>query len=153
MYGPPPSSQAKNEADRQVCANVFGLSWSTVLLARMECAALSSYLSGQPSKTFSHSRFRKRRVGPLCHLAFASKPGRRKQNTVAAGLRMWESRSDFQAWPQPSVICRLVRLSQHSRVRELDKLLPSPVPPKPCARAYSTGRRRRCWGGCGPLAG
>ena len=71
------SSQAKSEGGWLVCANVYGLCWSEALLARMECAALSSYLSGQPSKTFSHSRFRKRRVGPLCHLVFASKPGRR----------------------------------------------------------------------------
>src|SRR5437660_8396380 len=32
-------SQAKNENDRMVCANVFGLRWSTKLLALMECAA------------------------------------------------------------------------------------------------------------------
>ena len=40
-------SQAKNESDRMVCANVFGLRWSTRLLAMMECAALSSYLVRQ----------------------------------------------------------------------------------------------------------
>lgn len=32
-------SQEKNEGDRFVCANVFGLLWSTRLLAMMECAA------------------------------------------------------------------------------------------------------------------
>jgi hypothetical protein len=32
-------SQAKNESDRMVCANVFGLRWSTKLLALMECDA------------------------------------------------------------------------------------------------------------------
>jgi hypothetical protein len=37
-------SQAKNEGDRLVCANVYGLCWSTRLLAMMECAVLSSYL-------------------------------------------------------------------------------------------------------------
>src|SRR5205823_13802537 len=31
-------SQAKNETDRLVCANVFGLQWSTRLRAMMECA-------------------------------------------------------------------------------------------------------------------
>jgi len=41
-------SQAKNETDRMVCANVFGLRWSTKLLAWMECAARSSYLVMQP---------------------------------------------------------------------------------------------------------
>lgn len=61
-------SQAKNEGDRLVCANVFGLHWSTRLLAMMECAALSSYLVRQPGKTFPDYRFRERRVRPLCHL-------------------------------------------------------------------------------------
>jgi len=61
-------SQAKNEVDRLVCANVFGLRWSTRLLAMMECAALSSYLVRQPGKTFPVCRFRERRVRPLCHL-------------------------------------------------------------------------------------
>ena len=37
-------SQAKNDGDRLVCANVYGLCWSTRLLAMMECAVLSSYL-------------------------------------------------------------------------------------------------------------
>ncbi len=37
-------SQAKSEGDRLVCANVFDLCWSLRLLARMECAALCSYL-------------------------------------------------------------------------------------------------------------
>jgi hypothetical protein len=61
-------SQAKNEGDRLVCANVFGLHWSTRLLAMMECAALSSYLVRQPRKAFPVCRFRERRVRPLCHL-------------------------------------------------------------------------------------
>jgi|ERR1017187_4201471 hypothetical protein len=61
-------SQAKNEGDSLVCANVFGLHWSTRLLAMMECAALSSYLVRQSVKTFPVSRFRERRVRPLCHL-------------------------------------------------------------------------------------
>jgi len=40
-------SQAKNEGDRLVCANVYGLGWRTKLLALMECAAPSSYLVRQ----------------------------------------------------------------------------------------------------------
>src|SRR5436309_6325566 len=46
-------SQAKNDGDRLVCANVYGLCWSTRLLAMMECAALSSYLARQSWKTSS----------------------------------------------------------------------------------------------------
>ena len=59
---------SENENDRVVCANVFGLRWSTKLLALMECAARSSYLVMQPWKAFPVYRFRERRVRPLCHL-------------------------------------------------------------------------------------
>jgi hypothetical protein len=41
------SSQAKNEGDMLVCANVYGLCWSIKPLALMECAAPSSYLVRQ----------------------------------------------------------------------------------------------------------
>ena len=34
-------SQAKNDGDRLVCANVYGLDWSVFFRALMECAALS----------------------------------------------------------------------------------------------------------------
>ena len=46
-------SQAKSGSDRLVCANVYGLRWSGLLLARMECAALSSHLVIQSWKTSS----------------------------------------------------------------------------------------------------
>ena|ERR1039457_210753 len=39
MYGPPPCCKRKNESDMSVCANVYGLCWSTMLLAMVECAA------------------------------------------------------------------------------------------------------------------
>jgi hypothetical protein len=80
-------SQAKNEGDRLVCANVFGLYWSTRLLARMECAALSSYLVRQPGKAFPGYRFRERRVRPLCHLMVRQQTWQKIINSVvAAGL-------------------------------------------------------------------
>src|ERR1039457_4627598 len=60
-------SQAKNEVDRMVCANVFGLLLEHKLLALMECAARSSYLVMQPWKAFPVYRFRARRVRPLGH--------------------------------------------------------------------------------------
>ena len=50
-------SQAKNESGRMVCANVFGLRWSTKLLALMECAARSSYSVMQPWKACPGNRF------------------------------------------------------------------------------------------------
>jgi hypothetical protein len=45
-------SQAKNDDDGMVCANVYGLRWSNELLTLMECAALSSYLDWQSLETF-----------------------------------------------------------------------------------------------------
>jgi hypothetical protein len=80
-------SQAKNENDRMVCANVFGLRWSTKLLALMECAARSSYLVMQPWKAFPVYRFRERRVRPLCHLVVRQQTWQKIINSVvAAGL-------------------------------------------------------------------
>jgi hypothetical protein len=38
-----PTARKKLEAKRQVCANVFGLWWSTALLARMSCARICPY--------------------------------------------------------------------------------------------------------------
>ena len=80
-------SQAKNEGDRMVCANVFGLRWSTKLLALMECAARSSYLVIQPWKAFPVYRFRERRVRPLCHLIVRQQTWQKIiDSVVAAGL-------------------------------------------------------------------
>jgi hypothetical protein len=80
-------SQAKNESDRMVCANVFGLRWSTKLLALMECAARSSHLVMQPWKAFPVYRFRERRVRPLCHLIVRQQTWQQIINSVvAAGL-------------------------------------------------------------------
>src|SRR5664280_2616397 len=80
-------SQAKNESDRLVCANVYGLRWSAKLLALMECAAPSSYLVTQPSKTVQGYRFRERRVRPLCHLMVRQQTWQKIINSVvAAGL-------------------------------------------------------------------
>jgi hypothetical protein len=63
------SPQAKSEdVTRLVCANVYGLCWSESLLARMECAALSSPLVRQSRETFPGSGFGECRVRPLCHL-------------------------------------------------------------------------------------
>src|SRR5437879_9331247 len=78
-------SQAKNDGDRLVCANVYGLCWSTRLLAMMECAALSSYLVRQPGKAFPDCRFRECRVRPLCHLIVRQQTWQ-KSSVVAAGL-------------------------------------------------------------------
>src|SRR6266481_658192 len=87
---------SENENDRVVCANVFGLRWSTKLLALMECAARSSYLVMQPWKAFPVYRFRERRVRPLCHLIVRQQTWQKIINSaVAAGLSMWESRMRF----------------------------------------------------------
>jgi hypothetical protein len=61
-----------------VCANVFGLGWSTKLLALMECAARSSYLVRQPWKAFPVDRFRESAGFDRCVISqFASRPGRK----------------------------------------------------------------------------
>ena len=52
MYGSAALSQAKNDSEMLVRANVFGLFLTQKLLALMECAARSSYLVMQPSKAF-----------------------------------------------------------------------------------------------------
>jgi hypothetical protein len=80
-------SQAKNESDRMVCANVFGLCWSIKLLALMECAARSSYLVIQPWKAFPVYRFRERRVRPLCHLIVRQQSWQKIINSVVAAGR------------------------------------------------------------------
>lgn len=48
MYGPPPFCKRRMRMQNMVCANVFGLCWSSDLLASMECAAPSSYLVSRP---------------------------------------------------------------------------------------------------------
>ena len=78
------SSQAKSEGGWLVCANVYGLCWSEALLARMECAALSSHLTRQSWKTISEIGFRERRVGPLCHLIVRPQTGQEIVNTAVA---------------------------------------------------------------------
>src|SRR5271166_6541941 len=70
MYGPPPCRKRKLRMTELVCANVYGFCWSIKLRARMECAAFSSHLVWQSSKTSSHNGFRERRVRPFCHLVF-----------------------------------------------------------------------------------
>ena len=45
MYGPPHDCKKKPRARRQVCANVFGLYWRSVLLAMMSCAHVCPYKS------------------------------------------------------------------------------------------------------------
>jgi hypothetical protein len=47
MYGPPQDCKG-SLAERQVCANVFGLEWRLVLLAMMSCARVC------PSKSVGH---------------------------------------------------------------------------------------------------
>ena len=78
------SLQAKSESGGLVCANVYGLYWSDVLLARMECAALCSHLSRQFWKTFSVNGFRERRVRPLCHLIVHSQTGQEIVDSTTA---------------------------------------------------------------------
>ena len=56
MYGPPPNCKRKRDGQGWFCANVYGLCWREDLLARMECATLSSHLVMQSWKTASGDR-------------------------------------------------------------------------------------------------
>ena len=67
-----------------------------VLLARLECAALRSPLITQSRRTSSEFGFGERRVRPLCHLMVRQQTWQDANSAVVAGLRMWESQSDFQ---------------------------------------------------------
>jgi hypothetical protein len=78
------SSQAKSESGGLVCANVYGLCWSEALLARMECAAPSSHLTGQSWKTISGTGLRERRVRPLCHLIVRPQTGQEIVDSAVA---------------------------------------------------------------------
>src|ERR1700721_1221884 len=104
----------------------------------MGCAALFSWLLSQPRRTFPHDRLRGCRVRPLCHLSV-------RQQTwsdtfvkplflcpVAAGLRFWESRSDFHAWRSgPGVNFRPVP-QPGKQATEADRLCFWPTQPKRC---------------------
>ena len=65
----------------------------------MECASLWSYLTCRSLRTLTYSRFLRTTVRPWCHLFLRQQTWQEKLNFVVVdGLRMWESRSDFQAW-------------------------------------------------------
>ena len=68
MYGPPPCRKRKVILTGWSAQMYSAFRRNNLSQAMMECAALSSSLVGQPSKTVSHSRFQERRVRPLCHL-------------------------------------------------------------------------------------
>src|SRR6516164_8993639 len=75
----------------------------------MGCAALSSELVRKPLRAVSGlTRFGERRVRPFCHLTFRQQTWQIFLSAaVVDGLRLWESRSDFQAWRSgPGVNCR-----------------------------------------------
>ena len=56
----------------------------------------SSYLVTRPWKAFDGYRFRELRDRPLCHLMVRQQTCQGLERSVADGLRMWESQSDFQ---------------------------------------------------------
>jgi len=73
----------------------------------MEYAALSSWILPQPRRLglVSITGSRERWVRPFCHLKFRQQTWQilfnsenQKQLAVVAGVRLWKSRSDFQAW-------------------------------------------------------
>ena len=88
--------QAKNEGGRLVCANVYGLCWSLGLLARMECAALCSYLNVQPCQGF-YTKQVFQSAGSTVVSSYCSPADLAKiiKLPAVAGLWMWESHMRF----------------------------------------------------------
>ena len=127
----PTLSQAKNEGDRLVCANVYGLSLEHRLLALMECAAPSSYLVRQPGKTFPVYRFRERRVRPLCHLMV-------RQQTWPSDCARSASCIPRSSMLQPAkTLCRVVLRSKLSIGKSPSSTRLLPQAHSPCWRGSS----------------
>ena len=123
MYGPPPNCKRKMRGTGLVCANVYGLCWREALLARMECATLSSHLVRQSWKTSSESGFESAGFDRRAISLFASKPCREIVNSSVA----------LEVKQRP--------------VGEPDRVLRSPAPPRPSGPTYwLTPRRQRCDG-------
>src|SRR5260370_41098901 len=125
MYGPPLRRKRNVGCHKLVCANVYGLCWSESLLARMECAALSSPLVIQSLETSSGYGFKERRVRPLCHLLIRQ-----------------------QTWQETIISAVVARLQLHWPTREADMVHSSRARPRLCGRAYSLRPRRRRCGAC-----
>jgi len=108
MYGPPPYCKRKVRMTEMVCANVFGLYWSSELLALMECAAPSSFLVTLSFKAFSGYRFSRApgstvvpsHVSPA-NLAGISNSDRRRWAANVGIVQRFPSLALF-----PGVICR-----------------------------------------------
>ncbi len=81
MYGPPLRRNRKVSVTRLVCANVYGLYWSESLLARMECAALSSPLVIQSRERLLPVTGLESAGFDRCAISsFASRPGKKPQS-------------------------------------------------------------------------
>jgi hypothetical protein len=114
------SPQAKSEDDGLVCANVYGLYWSGLLPAMMECAALYSSLSSQSCEDFftpQVSRAPGSTVSPS-HCSPADLAGNRKFRSrrwaVDVGIAQAISKPGFsQASSAGQSSCR--RAGQHRR--------------------------------------
>ena len=110
MYGPPPFCKRKARMTELACANVFGLYWSSELLACMGCAALSSLLVTLPLKAFSGYRLSRAPGSTVVpsHV-FRQQTWQEFQNSdqSSLGCRCGNRFSDFQAWRfVPGVMCR-----------------------------------------------
>src|SRR6266478_4853893 len=125
MYGPPLRRKRKVSVTRLVCANVYGLYWSESLLARMECAALSSPLVIQSRETASGYGFGERRVRPLCHLLIRQ-----------------------QTWQETIISVGIAKLQLHQPTPGADMVHSSRARPTPYVPSYSLGPLRPRCGGC-----
>ena len=128
--------QAKNEGDRLVCANVYGLCWSLGLLARMECAALRSYLNVQPYQGFYTKQVFQSAGSDRCVISlFASRHGRnlkfRSRWAVDVGIAPAISKPGFrQASSTGQSGCGRHPTAAAGRLHSWR------APPTPCGPAY-----------------
>jgi hypothetical protein len=142
MYGPPRDCKRKAWARRQVCANVFGLQWRSVLLARMSCARVCPYKSvGCSFETIFGIRLRTRCCDCSFVLAALCRPRWVRISRRSSSVGKWERVSASK--PQASFPHYFIR---QPRSLSADSLVHSTAQPTRSARACSPSQpQQRSW--------
>jgi hypothetical protein len=142
LYGPPRDCKRKAWARRQVCANVFGLQWRSVLLARMSCARVCPYKSvGCSFETIFGIRLRTRCCDCSFVLAALYRPRWVRISRRSSSVGKWERVSASK--PQASFPHYFIR---QPRSLSADSLVHSTAQPTRSARACSPSQpQQRSW--------
>ena len=150
MYGPPLFRKQKMRMTGWSALMYTALVGVPRSWARMECAALCSYLNVQPCQEFYTKQvFQKRRVGPLCHLTVRQQTLaenhklRSRHWSVDVGIASAISKPGFTG-----VICRPVKLLLHWPVSKAGMAHRWRGRPRPCGPACWPAPRSQCWDGC-----